>query len=1040
MDNSNNRELLSSLIDKKFNKVVYKEFLEKILSKKINEQIISKIKKEDYENILNIEFLTEIEDSKSNTIGFYNIELSDDISIEKSRNVQRKIISFLIDRKKFNAVVCVFFNLKTNNWRISFNKREIEILLTKTGGIKIEKKYLPFVRYSFLIGEDHQNHTAKKQLLLLLNQTELSIATLDNVFSVEAISKEFYYEYRKLFELLKTELDHLLEKNKKLKDDFEKKLILTENFAKKTLGQIVFIYFIQKKGWLGNKEENNNSTNGDKNFLRNIYNDYKNNKINNFFNDVLENLLYNGLNKERKNNYYKPLKCKIPFLNGGLFEPLHNYDWETTNIKIKDDIIEKILDCFDRYQFTIKEDEPLEKDVAIDPEMLGKVFENLLDENIRKGDGTFYTPRKIVQYISRRTLSLFLAKKCFVSGIVVKENTIFELFNIAESFENLGVDFAKSEFEKSYLLFIDKCLQEITICDPAIGSGAFPVIIMQDIINLRLLISKIFNLNYVPYQLKRFFIENNLYGVDKDDGACEIAKLRMWLSLCVDEDNQEHIAPLPNLDFKIIQGNSLIENVTLNSLIDLSINNEKKEINLFDQISNSKKEELKSLQRAYLNTFLISEKNKLKRTTEKKISELIQNTTESNFEFNLNNNKNFLLWEIMFPNIFDKGGFDLIIGNPPYIFTRKIKDDEKEYYTKKYLLTDYQINTYKLFIELGDKLLNKNGFLGYITPNNWMTLENDENVRRFILNKYFSVIINVNGKTFENVAVDNSIFIFSKEISTDGKTEINETSNNKIIRLGKVKSSLFLNYDHSIISINLVKNPKHLELINFLNENSLPLHPNYCEISDGAVIYETGKGTPKQKKEDKEKKIFHSEIKKNDDYMPSLSGKDLQRYFVKPSGGYVRYGPHLAAPRNPKLYNGKRILLRKICGSLPYMLNCAYLDYPLFYNQTVKIAKSHKIHEKAIVVILNSIVSSYYVSVGLGKMQRETFPQISPADIKKFIIPKNIEKNEQALIELYDKREKNDITDEKIDKYVMKLFNISEEQEKLIKDFCFNKN
>jgi hypothetical protein len=122
------------------------------------------------------------------------------------------------------------------------------------------------------------------------------------------------------------------------------------------------------------------------------------------------------------------------------------------------------------------------------------------------------------------------------------------------------------------------------------------------------------------------------------------------------------------------------------------------------------------------------------------------------------------------------------------------------------------------------------------------------------------------------------------------------------------------------------------------------------------------------------------------------------------------------------------------------MLNCAYLDYPLFYNQTVKIAKSLKIHEKAIVVILNSIVSSYYVSVGLGKMQRETFPQISPADIKKFIIPKNIEKNEQELIELYDKREKNDITDEKIDKYVMKLFNISEEQEKLIKDFCFNTN
>ena len=132
----------------------------------------------------------------------------------------------------------------------------------------------------------------------------------------------------------------------------------------------------------------------------------------NFFNDVLEPLFYEALATERTNDVFTHFNCKIPFLNGGLFEPINDYNWEETDIRIDNDLIGDVFKTFDQYNFTVREDEPLEKEVAVDPEMLGKVFENLLPENLRKGKGAYYTPRTIVHYMCQESLINYLDTEC----------------------------------------------------------------------------------------------------------------------------------------------------------------------------------------------------------------------------------------------------------------------------------------------------------------------------------------------------------------------------------------------------------------------------------------------------------------------------------------------------------------------------------------------------------------------------------------------------------------------------------------------------
>jgi hypothetical protein len=221
----------------------------------------------------------------------------------------------------------------------------------------------------------------------------------------------------------------------------------------------------------------------------------------NFFNDILEPLFYDALSRPRleEDHYYPAFDCRIPFLNGGLFEPLYGYRWVETDILIPDalfsndeisdeDVGTGILDVFDRYNFTVNEADPLEKEVAVDPEMLGKVFENLLPENIRHAGGTYYTPRIIVHYMCQQTLLHYLTASA--PDIPAHELSIF--LRLAERFADFEAKDTKAHADKRLPEVIgrkaaqlDDLLASITVCDPATGSGAFLVGMMHEIVRAR---------------------------------------------------------------------------------------------------------------------------------------------------------------------------------------------------------------------------------------------------------------------------------------------------------------------------------------------------------------------------------------------------------------------------------------------------------------------------------------------------------------------------------------------------------------------------
>jgi len=309
----------------------------------------------------------------------------------------------------------------------------------------------------------------------------------------------------------------------------------------------------------------------------------------------LEPLFYDALATDRSadDHYYRLFKCKIPFLNGGLFEPINEYNWSKTDILLDNDIFEEIFKTFDRFNFTVKEDEPLEKEVAVDPEMLGKVFENLLEIKDRKSKGAFYTPREIVHYmcqqslinyletntsISREDLEKFIQLGDFALDIIIREQEQIKKYGRSYVEDKFTIPKSVREKHKE----IDKLLKEIKVVDPAVGSGAFPVGMMNEIVKARSILSIYFEENRKDYDLKREIIENCLYGVDIEPSAVEITKLRFWLSLIVDELDMKNIKPLPNLDHKIMCGNSLLEEFEGVKLFDEKLLGETKKDNSFE--------------------------------------------------------------------------------------------------------------------------------------------------------------------------------------------------------------------------------------------------------------------------------------------------------------------------------------------------------------------------------------------------------------------------------------------------------------------------
>ena len=567
------------------------------------------------DDVQSLERIGKYTDDDGKKIDLLIVKLKKSNTLERARTRQRNYIArYLQTRGEKDAALVAFVSPDLEDWRFSLIKMEYELGTTATGRIKAEIDLTPARRYSFLVGKNESSHTAQNQLLPILeNDVNVpSLTEFEKAFSVEVVTHEFFTKYRELFWDVEEALETLAKSNELVKDEFKEKNIDIANFAKKLLGQIVFLYFLQKKGWFGVGRDAEWGM-GHKDFLRRLF-EKKVVSYNNFFNDILEPLFYNTLALDSPDDYSDRFNCKIPFLNGGLFDPINNYDWIHNDILLPNEVFSNIqktaegdigtgiLDIFDRYNFTVKEDEPLDKEVAVDPEMLGKVFENLLEIKDRKSKGTYYTPREIVHYMCQESLvnyldftlntgAVSLAKVKPVNLKLIGAPAVQQQAFKAEGDTNrvprediealvhmgdLAIEHdthvenqGKETHDYSYKLpgsirlnaaLIDEALANIRVCDPAIGSGAFPVGMMTEIVHARSTLTSYMGekKGRTSYSFKRHAIQNSIYGVDIDPSAVEIAKLRLWLSLVVDEDDIKQIQPLPNLDYKIVCGNSLL--------------------------------------------------------------------------------------------------------------------------------------------------------------------------------------------------------------------------------------------------------------------------------------------------------------------------------------------------------------------------------------------------------------------------------------------------------------------------------------------------
>jgi hypothetical protein len=661
---------------------------------------------------------------KKETVDLLAVYLTAESKLERARTAIRNFVAdHLKTRDEKDAALVAFIAPTDATWRFSYVKMEYASTTTDSGKVAVETHLTPARRFSYIVGEGESCHTAQTRFLDLLQDTDTrpTLAEIEDAFSVEAVTKEFFTKYAELFEDIHKALDRLVAKEKVLRDEFTNRAVSTVDFAKKLMGQIVFLYFLQKKGWLGVAKGGDWGA-GPRDFLRRLAKG-EHGKYENFFNDILEPLFYDTLASDRGHQAWcEQFGCRIPFLNGGLFEPLGDYDWRNIDIMLPNKLftnsaaIEEgvigtgILDVFDRYNFTVNEAEPLEKEVAIDPEMLGKVFENLIEENRRKGLGSFYTPREIVHYMCQESLIAYL-------DIALNEGETIVVRKDIETFVHLGDQISHYEaVETRYAIkmprsieqharLIDEKLADITICDPAVGSGAFPVGMMTEIVRARSTLTPYFNdiNDRTAYHFKRHAIQNSLYGVDIDPGAVEIAKLRLWLSLVVDEEDVKQIKPLPNLDYKIVTGNSLIG----------------VEETLFNQELFRRLEDLKP---EYFDETNTETKTRLKR----RIDDLIHQLT---------NNKEVFDFEIFFSEVFHKHrGFHVVLGNPPYVGQSGNKDIFREVIKTAFGRRYHQrrMDYFYFFFHRGLLLARPTGIVAFITTNYYLTATYADKLRQHI--------------------------------------------------------------------------------------------------------------------------------------------------------------------------------------------------------------------------------------------------------------------------------------------------------------------
>ena len=923
-------------------------------------------------------------------LGFFYYEMEDGSVLRRKvglRNLIRPYLGY-----GFDAALAVFND--GTNWRLSLI-------------CDLKEDATSTKRFTYVFGDEKAFYKTPILRFESLRTKANEFLEIKKAFSVEALSDDFFDAYRKQYaEFVKfiTGKEYVKKGNKWVEQEtgepdvqyftsFKEDDKLVRDYIKKMMGRIVFLYFLQSKGWLA----------GNLHYMHDLFYDASDEVKENFLDKVLEPMFFGLLNTKPEDRSSAPLvngvgvkyipnADEIPYLNGGLFQ---QEKIDEVDSVFPAGMFQSLFDFFDSYNFTIDENDPNDAEVGVDPEMLGKIFENLLEDN--KDKGAFYTPKEIVRYMCQESLTAYL--QTGIEDADVKEH--IANFVKTNDVEELGG--ASSELAMS----IDQKLIDVKICDPAIGSGAFPMGLLRELYACRKSI-EIFEEDNAA-DIKRHIIQNNIYGVDIEKGAVDIARLRFWLALIIDEKEP---MPLPNLDFKIMQGNSLLESY---KGVDLDVTSKKlktgkdtKKTRGVLSLGFEETDVQKTIQDLVKSYFSITDhtlRAQRRQQIDKYVKDYIKICAEGNHEvqdavdeLEIPNDQ-FFLWHTYFADVFEKGGFDIVIGNPPYGVS--IKDDYRKAVVASWgNVPDYEI--YYYFIVLAAPLLKEKGIMSYIIPNTFLFNTFAKHFREMLVEKWnvLEILDCTKFPIFESAVVRNAINLFQKD--SEGSKQVgyrntaNVTSFSDLLERERefmtVESLLAMNQNWGLA---FYLGANDIKVINQIS-SSIDSICNHYDVSQGYIPYRKSDLIKIYGKEEGERivkeRLWHSLQPLDNTYIQEIYGRDITKYSYHSTGEYVKYGKHLACYVDLKFFNSSRLLVREITN--PQIIACL-LD-ELFVNDPQLISvivRDERYSLEFLWGILNSKLATYYHFHHSPKATKGAFPKILVQDIKGFPLP--IASNEQ---------------------------------------------
>ena len=925
-------------------------------------------------------------------LGFFYYEMEDGSVLRRKvglRNLIRPYLGY-----GFDAALAVFND--GTNWRLS--------LICDLNEDATSTK-----RFTYVFGDEKAFYKTPILRFESLRTKANEFLEIKKAFSVEALSDDFFDEYRKQYaEFVKflTGKEYVKKGNKWVEQEtgepdaqyftsFKKDDKLVRDYIKKMMGRIVFLYFLQSKGWLA----------GNLHYMHDLFYDASDEVKGDFLDKVLEPMFFGLLNTRPEDRSSAPLvngvgvkyipnAGEIPYLNGGLFQQEKIDEVESV---FPAGMFQSLFDFFDSYNFTIDENDPNDAEVGVDPEMLGKIFENLLEDN--KDKGAFYTPKEIVRYMCQESLTAYL--QTGIDDAEVKAH--IANFVKTNDVEELGG--ASSELAMS----IDRKLIDVKICDPAIGSGAFPMGLLRELYACRKSI-EIFEEDNAA-DIKRHIIQNNIYGVDIEKGAVDIARLRFWLALIIDEKEP---MPLPNLDFKIMQGNSLLESY---KGVDLDVTSKKlktgkdtKKTRGVLSLGFEETDVQKTIQDLVKSYFSITDhtlRAQRRQQIDKYVKDYIKVCAEGNHEvqdavdeLEIPNDQ-FFLWHTYFADVFEQGGFDIVIGNPPYGVS--IKDDYRKAVVASWgNVPDYEI--YYYFIVLAAPLLKEKGIMSYIIPNTFLFNTFAKHFREMLVEKWnvLEILDCTKFPIFESAVVRNAINLFQKD--SEGSKQVgyrntaNVTSFSDLLERERefmtVESLLAMNQNWGLAYFlpTSIRN-----VVNLISSSPLAVKDVFPEISQGLIAYDKYKG---QSEKIIKSRAYHSFVYK-DGLKKWLWGEDVTRYNLTWNGKeYIDYCNGIANPRNPSFFVGKRMLVREITNPSIF---AALIEIEAYNDPSIIIVKESRDYPIEILVgIMNSKLATFFHFNHSPKATKGAFPKILVQDIKEFPLPKVNSDERKILMRLVD--------------------------------------